>query len=333
MDREIRIVPRDGIPLIQEIEQAGEVHVLGELRDFRWNDLLRSFMPDATQFAISWVELGPGEVLQPHTHPIQTMLVISAGSGGMLGDLCRPLTKGDIVVVPPGCAHGFVGGPDRLSGLSIQFGEGLYANPEKARVIFSGDGSEFETTVKYHQSRLDQYLGRPIFQLLTDGTLEDPDKRQGLLEILRRWLTAYQRALTAFQASSPQDISASVEGAVTRVPRAEGVGQSDPLLEAFADWFTYRMYVLDSHEKAAVLHLVLGDATEALFRPAESALGSDEDLWRICQSVLGHDGREHCLRQLRSQPPGAHQRVREVVVEAWDMLEAMSDRAVALTRA
>jgi len=83
MDREIRIVPRDGIPLIQEIEQAGEVHVLGELRDFRWNDLLRSFMPDATQFAISWVELGPGEVLQPHTHPIQTMLVISAGSGGI----------------------------------------------------------------------------------------------------------------------------------------------------------------------------------------------------------------------------------------------------------
>src|SRR3954471_12839779 len=132
MDREIRIINREVIPLIQEVEQGGGVHELGELRDFRWSEQLRAFMPDAAEFSISWVQLDPDEILEPHTHPIQTMLVISGGSGKVIGDLRLPLKKGDIVVVPAGCAHGFVGGPERLSGLSIQFGEGLYSDPKNA---------------------------------------------------------------------------------------------------------------------------------------------------------------------------------------------------------
>jgi quercetin dioxygenase-like cupin family protein len=330
MDREIRIVHRDVIPLIQEIQQAGDVHQLGELRDFSWSDQLRAFMPDAAEFSISWVQLGPDEVLQPHTHPIQTMLVIYAGSGGMLGDLRRPLKKGDIVVVPPGCAHGFVGGPDRLSGLSIQFGQGLYSDPGRARVVFSGEGSGFESTTRQNESRLDQHQSGPLFELLSDGTLQHPDKRRVHLDHLRRWLVGYHQALLAFQASSPPEASVdlALEGPLPLTKPAAG----DVVLEALADWFAYRMYVLDSHEKAAVVHLVLGQAIEAYFRRAAPVL-AEPDLLRQFESLASHKGVELSLKQLRNQAAGAHPRLQQILGEAWDMVRAMSDRMAALARA
>jgi quercetin dioxygenase-like cupin family protein len=329
MDRDIRIVHREVIPLIEQVQQGGDVHILGELRDFRWHDQLREFMPDPGEFSISWVQLEPDEVLQPHTHPIQTMLVIYAGSGGLLGDLRRPLRKGDIVVVPPGCAHGFVGGPDRLSGLSIQFGHGLYSNPEQARVVFSGEGSGFESTAAYNESRLEEYRQGPLFALLTDGTLDHPDKRLVHLDNLTRWLAGYHRALLAFEASAPPDrigASSSNRLPVEASPPAADRRSGDPLLEAFVDWFGHRMYVLDFHEKAAVLHLVLGQAIDSYVRQAAGVLDLSA-VWPLDKGV------DSCLRELRSQSPGAHQRLRRILGEAWDMIRAMSERMASLARA
>jgi quercetin dioxygenase-like cupin family protein len=330
MEREIRIIPRDLIPLIQEIEQDGAVHGLGDLRDFRWSETLRAFMPDAGEFSISWVELGPDEVLQPHTHPIQSMLVIYAGSGGVLGDLRRPLKKGDIVVVPPGCAHGFVGGPDRLKALSIQFGDGLYSDPKHAHVVFSGEGSGFEVTSRYNESRLEEYQRGAIFDLLSDGTLDDPARRRVHLDNLRRWLVAYDLALISFQASSPPD--ALADGRLEALPILASPGEGDLVLQAFVDWFAYRMRVLDFHEKAALLHLVLGQAIAAYFRRAAPVLGKSE-LPGLLDRLVPSRGVEVTLRLLRGQTPDAHARLQRILAEAWDMLGAMNQRIVALTRA
>jgi hypothetical protein len=327
MERKIRIVSRDVIPLIQEVEQGGSLHLLGELRDFRWNAQLREFMPDAAEFSVSWVQLGPDEVLQPHTHPIQTMLVIYAGSGGVIGDLCRPLKKGDIVVVPAGCAHGFVGGPDRLSGLSIQFGQGLYSDPENAQVVFSGEGSPFEATARYNESRLAAFLRGPLFEGLSAGTLDDPERQRVHLDNLGRWRTAYQRALLAYHATSPGGDAIVLDDRSRDVDR-----EGDVVLEAFADWFVYRMSVLDSHEKEAILHLVLGQAVAAYFRRATPAL-ERADLSAVLEQVAGQVRVDQCLRRLRSLAPASHLRLRRILGEAWDMVEAMEGRMTARVRA
>ncbi len=330
MDREIQIVPFDVIPRIQQIEQDGAVHILGELRDFRWSEPLRDFMPDPDEFSVSWVELAPDEILQPHTHPIQTMLVIYAGSGAVIGDLRRPLVKGDIVVVPPGCAHGFVGGADRLKALSIQFGQGLYSDPEHAHVVFSGEGSPFEAMARYNESRLEEYQ-RAIFGLLSDGTLDDPGRRRTHLANLQRWLAAYASAVVAFQASSPADVL--TDARLETLPVLAGPGEGgDPLLEALTGWFVYRMRVLDFHEKAALLHLVLGPAIAAAFRRAAPILAGSE-LPATLERLAPTKAVEPTLRFLRGQTTDAHDRLQRMLAEAWDMLGAMNDRMAALARA
>src|SRR4051812_34854645 len=203
MDGQVQVIKRDTIPPLHEVLAAGEVHGLGELRDFRWSEELRQFMPDTSVFSISWAKLGHREVLETHTHPIQSMMIIYAGSGELIGDLCRPLRPGDVVVVPPGCKHGFIGGPESLWALSIQFGHGLYTEPEKPRVQFvgNGTGTQFETLLAYNRQRMDEFSKRAIFDLLADGTLENPLKRDAYFGYLQIWVNGNQTLLFSRQAS------------------------------------------------------------------------------------------------------------------------------------
>ena len=68
------------------------------------------------------------------------MIILVKGSGRLTGQKNLLLEEGDIAIVPPFCSHGFEGaGEFGGYGLSIQFEEGIYTDPENARVKFLGD--------------------------------------------------------------------------------------------------------------------------------------------------------------------------------------------------
>jgi quercetin dioxygenase-like cupin family protein len=342
------VISRDAIPPLHSVLQGGEVHELGELRDFRWNDQLRSFMPAASQFSVSWVRLKHGEVLQPHVHPIPSMMVFYAGSGRMLGDLSRPVAKEDVVVVPAGCSHGFVGGPDGLSGLSIQFGEGLYTNPEKPRVLFVDGEHTLDTLLTYNEKRVREFGQRPIFDLLADGTLADPVRRKVYLDALQIWVDGNQSLLFSRQATCADPTYSKVflrhmqeelGHDVLHKQRGEGerAGEArmrDAVLEAITNWFAYQMYVLDNAEKTAVIHLVIENASavyHARAMPVLSRYISQEyfDVHVEADDVHAAMG----IELLRSESSATYARLQQIVGEAWDMIGAMTDRLVELTRA
>ena len=56
---EVQVIARNDIPAIHSITQNGEVHNLGELRDFKWHDALKNFLSDKS-LSLSWVHLKPG---------------------------------------------------------------------------------------------------------------------------------------------------------------------------------------------------------------------------------------------------------------------------------
>lgn len=133
---EVQVISRNDIPAIHSITQDGVVHHLGELRDFRWHEVLKEFLPSSKLISFSWVSLKPGDSLLPHEHPMQSMIILVKGSGRLTGQKNLPLKEGDIVITPPNCSHGFEGGENGTYGLSIQFEEGIYTDPENARVKF-----------------------------------------------------------------------------------------------------------------------------------------------------------------------------------------------------
>ena len=130
----ITVVRRADIPSITEILEDGELHQLGEQRDFRRHPLLAQFIPERARLAIAWVRLGPNQELKPHRHTTPSLLLCTGGRGIILEQPEPVIEPGDAVLVPVGSTHGFRGlPPTGIEGLSIQFEErGLYedvANP------------------------------------------------------------------------------------------------------------------------------------------------------------------------------------------------------------
>ena len=338
MELEFRVVKRDAIPAITSVEHDGVRHTLGELRDFRWSDQLRAFMPDPAAFSVSWVALKHGETLAPHVHPIQSMMVVYAGSGQMLGDLNRAVAHGDVIVVPPGRLHGFTGGPEGLFALSIQFGEGLYTAPESPRVVFTEQQNSLEALLATNAKRALEFVDRRIFELLGDGTLADAASfdacaaalgiwRHGIrdLMLLRQVSVGDSRYEAAFRPGA-EAVLADREGPLERPRR-------DAAIEAIAGWFKYQMYLLDDSEKVVLTHLVLGSAASIFDERAAAALGSSKG--RRLPSLAQVEAREtaSAAELLQYESPRGYERLRGIVGEAWDMIEAMTDRVVTLTRA
>jgi quercetin dioxygenase-like cupin family protein len=137
----IAIVRRSEIPAISEIMEHGELHNLGEQRDFRRHPLLDEFIPKYGRLSLAWVRLRANEILAPHRHPTASLLLCTEGRGIVLELPDRVIEPGDAVLVPSGSIHGFKGlAPSGIEGLSIQFDDrGLYEDPSKPRVEFERD--------------------------------------------------------------------------------------------------------------------------------------------------------------------------------------------------
>ncbi len=336
MEGQIQVVKRETIPPIRSVDQQGHVHGLGELRDFRWSAELRQFMPDASEFSVSWVRLEHEEVLHPHTHPIQSMLVVYAGSGRMLGDLCQPISEGDVIVVPPGRMHGFVGGLEGLHALSIQFGEGLYTTPEKPRVIFTDANGSLSALLLYSEKRQQEFSRSSLFEMLEDGTLRQPSRRAMFVECVRIWDAERNKLLMCRQATTmdptyERAFLADLRSKLgDRADLGEAVDVRDATLQSLASWFSYQMYVLDNVEKAALVHLVVEKAAAVLDEATERALG-DVSCRPASRSSSPSDGRD--LELLRNETDATYTRLRRLVSEAWDMVFALTERIVDRTRA
>lgn len=134
----ITIVPRSEVQAVAEVFEEGEQHFLGEQRDFRRHPALAAFLADTARLGIAWVRLGPGQTLKPHKHPTRSMIIVCRGNGVLLDNGEKPLSEGDVVLVPADYPHGFRGlEPSGVEGLSLQFeGLGLYEDVENARVNF-----------------------------------------------------------------------------------------------------------------------------------------------------------------------------------------------------
>jgi len=331
MDGRITIVKRDTIPPLRTADAPGDS--AGERRDFRWNDQLRAFMPGASQLSVSWVRLEPGERLPPRALSVDSLMVVYGGSADIVGDVTRAVATEDVVVLPGGCMHGFVGGPQGLFALSIQLGDALAAAP-----VERGHPADPEHTLAglldYNAARLADFERGAIFELWSDGTLDDPTRRENYRDALRSWISRSSALLLVRQAScadakfSPSFLAQLVEvlgrGMFVdpALVRLSSSAARDPVLVALADWFTRQMYVLDNVEKVALVDLVV--------TAANAALGRSDEGCRFWAHGYAERAAESALL-LRGEAPHTYARLRSIVGEAWDMIGAMTDRVVELT--
>jgi quercetin dioxygenase-like cupin family protein len=351
MAQGMQIVRREAIPTLRTVNIDDVEHNLGILKDFRAHPALAAFLPPDARLAMSWVRLEPNERLETHVHPIESMIVVANGEGRTLGDLEAPFSDGDVILIPRGCHHGFVGAGDwGFWALSVQFeARGLYEDPAHALVRFLGDTSvpeaigEPSLEMLLEQSRLhcEAHRRNPIFALLQSGRLDDPQRRFRLLDAVQTWSNWFQRVIQARAAFTEdprfaplaQQHLAEERGHNAQLATDRG-GRADvpwdPLLEAMASWFAWKMVTLDAAEKTVLIHLVLeaaGATFHAFAQPIMARYGETEYF-----ALHGVDDEHEAMARehLTGLAPENYRRLLRVHKEGWDVFNALCARMAAL---
>ena len=186
----MNVINREEMPVLKEIQVDGIMYSLGEHRDFKNDKRLSKFMPEESNFSISWTRLKAGERLDTHIHPVKSMVIICSGEGFLEGDVQRELKAGDVVMVPPLSRHGFLGtGEGGFHALSIQFeNKSLYARDQEAAVRFLDEEKARKEILDYNGKKIQQHLSLPIFQMIREGKLNDEERLNRLFsfESVRR---------------------------------------------------------------------------------------------------------------------------------------------------
>ena len=358
--RRMSVVHREDIPTLRTVVVDGVDQSLGILKDFGRHPEIAPFIPADARLAMAWVRLEPGECLETHIHPIESMIVVAQGHGRTAGDLDEDFAAGDVVLIPRGCHHGFMGAGDAgFWALSIQFEErGLYEDVENLLVLFDddqpceseGDGAgraaisegrepaTLELLMERNRLRVEQHLENPLLLLLGSGQLAQPEIRRRFLDVVQVWSTHFQRALFARSAFTDN----VAYGDAFRGHLAEEFGHDqlladdrgghpttvwDPILDATASWFSARMLSADDADKAVLIHLVLEAGADVV-----SQLGAHETATGYFAAHENDDAHRAQGEELLSGlDERTYERLLEVHARGWDVLEVLSARMAHLT--
>lgn len=341
MNIDVTVVPRKEIPSISQIEKDGKVEILGELRDFRWHDELKKFLPSEEVVSFSWVKLNPDETLRPHEHATASMIICYRGNGVFLGKNSRKLQEGDVVAVPAHCMHGFTGGyPDGLFALSIQFGYGLYTDPKNPRVTFINDEHSLESVIAFNNQCIEKFKQCRFLALLTDGTLNNPRKRQCYVDALQIWSNLNQDLLLARQGTTSdkkfapmflEHMSEEIGHDDVHRDRHEKFDSAktlteDPIIEALANWFICQMFRKDNAEKAALIHLVIENGSDVYHKIARPILNEtvNDHYFQLHEADTEHA--KMGLDLLNNLSAAQYKDIYHTIDKGWQMIICMGNR-------
>ena len=343
----IQIVRRADIPAISQIEVDGHVHRLGIHQDFRRHPVLQEWLPEHARLSLAWVHLEAGEALAVHAHPTVSVIIVTSGHGHCLGDLDADFAEGDVIVVPAGARHGFLGvGPHGYWALSAQLeGDGLYENLTEARVRFESSSVKppgLDRLLALNARLMAEYVHNPLFTLIEGDQVKDKAKRGRLLDAIQVWSNFYQKmvllrsGLADNPAFSPlaEDHLAEEFQHNKRLANDRGTELTrlwDPVLEAGSAWFTWKMLTLDDTAKTALIHLVLEGGSKVFHiraHPVMARFGETDHF-----SVHDEADEDHFTMGLKAiegltEPQYAH--LQAVVTEGWDMLNLICARMAEL---
>lgn len=341
----VTIVRRQEIPEIHDVLVDGERYVLGVLKDFRWHASLAGFMPPGAKISFSWVHLEPGQVLDPHVHPVASMILVCEGEVRSLGEIEQHMGPGDALLVPAGHRHGFCGAGARgFWGLSIQFeASALYEDPEHPKVAFSGASPDWlDELLRANRTHLQQFADNPLFVLARQGALSADDAAlAAFLDHFQVWSNAFQRMLLAratfsddarFRAVATRHLEDEF-GHNTLLARERGAAATevdDPVLEATCEWFVTKMLSLDNAERTVLVHLVVEASAEIFYANVGPLTKQARAHFGLHSGTVDHDHVELGLDVLRRAPVRDAAALFEVQRRGWAMLNSMFARIAEL---
>lgn len=344
-------VERGEVPSIHSVDKDGETFFLGVQKDFRRNPLLAHFIPENGRLAIAWVHLGKEEILQPHVHPIDSLILVAKGLVKSLGDTQLDLQEGDIFVIPAKSVHGFKGmGEHGFWGLSIQFEEqGLYEDSCNPLVEFS---EEQIVTAQEEVLNLSQLLRRNIYYLnlfRQNKLFELLNKNQGSQITLDRFMRVFQVWSNYFQRMVLLQYINATDSEVQKIAEehlVEEFGHNielrkslgglqpiwDPILESLSGWFSWVIPTIDQRERIVLIHLVIENCATVFYEVTTPIFNSQNSAEHFKHhSVHDNSHAELGLSVLEGLSPREYKGLSVIQEKGWKTLISLFERMADLT--
>lgn len=335
----MQIVDRESLNGTTSATVDGIVHDIGLLKDFHGHPALSEFVPEFGRLSMSWTRLLDGEQLDIHEHPTKSMIIVTEGKGQVMGDVSGPIVAGDVVIVPPGAKHGFIGsGPSGFWALSIQFeGAGLYERTDDPRVVFTSMAS-VESDVATIRAENDRYMHEfgqsALVRLVGEPSSMSTDVSGRVLGYLQGWSDMFQRVIAA--RSFYETDEASIRLASQHL--AEEVGHNrlltktrgsypaliDPVISAASSWFVDQMVTANSIERTVLAHLVLEGSGLVFHSAALASFPTSEYFNEHDSADVGH--LEMGFEALAGRRDWTVTQVCDVLREGWQMIALLCDR-------
>lgn len=344
------VVRRQDMPAIHTVMEGGREQVLGILMEFRRHEAMSAFLPKDFRVAMAWVHLDPGQTLEPHIHPVDSMILICRGKVLAFGDFANvELQEGDSLLVPHGSRHGFTGaGDDGFWGLSVQFNSrGLYEDLADPWAKFLDPESPAElqpakdplaALFANNERHLEHFAKHRLFSLVAGGKFDEGKRRERFFDCFQIWSNHFQQMVLARAALSGEgrfqslarshlrdelghdEVLASSRKAATRL--------WDPVLESLCSWFPWKMMTSADDEKLVLVHLVV-EASATVFYQQTARLfqtSKAQDHFDLHGHTVDNRHVElgvDLLRQLPITDPG---RLIQVQQRGWETLAAVFGR-------
>ena len=209
------------------------------------------------------------------------------------------------------------------------------------QVLDNQGGESVATLLAYNTAMLEEHKKLRCFEFFTDGTLDDPAKREVFLACLQALARHFQTIIFTRQAHCADDRFGSLfmrhlreeigHDEVLRQDRGRSDDIWDPVIEAVGAWFASRMSMLDNLEKMAVVHLVLessGAHMGMLSKRTMPRYGSAKYFQLHDEVDDSHVA--VAIEPLQNQSPESLARVRLVVGQAWQMMNTWCDRVTSI---
>ncbi len=304
-DRQLNIIPRDSLASINNVSVDGELKNLGVLKNFSQNADVDKILPD--YFSAAWVHLSPGDTLEEHVHNTDSMIIITEGQGQLFGDTLGEISEGDIVYVPAGFKHGFTGqGKNGFWALSIQFQEeSLYEDPKKPQVKFTQENNkriDYSTFIELNSKYSKEFLKNPIFDKSIEPLLNNPRKKEKLLDCLQVMSDSFQRLMFSRMALSTSTEYRKIffEHFMEELGHDQDLHKErnskdtifDPILESTTFWFFGQNFIIDDPGRIVMTQMVLEGGAHMFYSHFSRLLSVGNESQHIskhCEADEGHD--------------------------------------------
>lgn len=343
----VALVHREDIPSIRTVIVDGVEHWLGHVKDFTKNTSLVNFLPNDNRISMAWVRLEAGEQLDEHIHPVDSAILMCEGNALSLGDVREPMSAGDILLVPQGRNHGFIGlPPNGFWGLSIQFdSRGLFEVIEDPWATFLSDESSsvaaeasiIEQLFERNKAFMDRFDKHRLFALVRNGLLKSPENRRRFLDCFQVWSNSFQKMVltrvTSLQDSAFEELA--WRHLIEELGHSRDLAKSrndlqpvfDSILESSCAWFPWKTALISDAEKVVLTHLVVEASATSFYKHIQPAMSDTDAQRHFDKHRIADDGHvEMGYAFLREHSFENGQQLFEIQKQGWAMLTTVMGR-------